>query len=136
VRRRDQALPRGERCQSIPNDRANSLMEKSCWSLGYMKVNTQRCCSCRPRRMAWSVKWSWSTLLSSANPRRSRRQRGRGAQVQRGLPNWCRDWPLAVAKCGLSERPTSVPANQRPLAPAWAERGPPAVLRFGDPRTI
>ena len=43
-----------------------------------MKVNTQGCCSCRPRRIGRRMKRSGSTLLSSAKPRRSWRQRGGG----------------------------------------------------------
>ena len=32
--------------------RSNSLAGRLCCSLGSMKVNKQRCCSCRPHRMA------------------------------------------------------------------------------------
>src|SRR5262249_7096683 len=52
-------------------------------SLGSVKVNTQGCCSCRPRRIARRMKRSGSTLLSSAKPRRSRQQRERGRS-----PDW------------------------------------------------
>src|SRR5215813_3140930 len=93
----------------------NFLTEESCWSLGSVKVNTQGCCSCRPRRIARRMKRSGSTLLSSAKPRRSGGSEGAGAGGAELMP----DSPLAVARSVCRARG---PLTQRQAQHIWSQR--------------